>query len=263
VGPPTEAEGFQADQEAQAELQERLLDIRREWGESRLEIERDINEGLADYSAKRGDINEEELTQEQKRQGDLNALRDQTALILKAGIDESIITLTQSLVEGNANIGQLMLSIVAGVITSLGVMLIQLGTAGVLAGLLGTVIPILAGLTGGALGLATGAAVLAGGIAMVALGSAMGSAVSSPGKTPAAKAGRGGGGSSGSSRAPAGPNLGNRIEAPGGNNGTPTQTVLNLNFGRGFVVGTKREVGRAVADALAGGGFMVPENAGG
>ena len=116
------------------------------------------------------------------------------------GFSASIGAVVEAAVQGETDVSAAVGGLVGGIISTQGDMLIQLGTAGILAGTLGTVIPAFAALTGGPLGVAAGSAAVAGGIAMKAVGAALGGASSGGGSSSASAPGSAGslrGGSAG------------------------------------------------------------------
>jgi hypothetical protein len=149
-----------------------------------------------------------------------------------------------------------------GIITQLGTMLIQLGTAALLAQAL-SAIPILSGLAGPpGVSAAVGAGLLAAGTVMVGVGAAMGSGGSggargSASATPEGRLGRTGGrgsvaDSATQARRAGGPGA---SSLPSGFTGTTTTggTVVNnytVNLGQAAIVGTEAEVGRKLSRLL-------------
>lgn len=100
----------------------------------------------------------------------------------------SLSNFARAVATGSASIGEALRGMVGGIISSFGEMMIQLGSAAVLAGTLGTIAPIFAPGTGGPLGVGAGVALIAGGAAMVGIGAALGGrgggAASTPTATP-------------------------------------------------------------------------------
>lgn len=145
----------------------------------------------------------------------------------------------------------------AGVITNLGIMLVQMGTAALVSGALSTAVPALAGLGGGPAGVAAGAAAVAAGIGMIAVGSAIGSAVNAPMRaTENIPTTSGGGGSSGTRRAASGVPDG---FSPGFGGGSQDVTI-NVNFNRPI---DSRRAARELSDLLRNYGPLTPVGAGG
>ena len=119
------------------------------------------------------------------------AIEQQDAQFLSStlGIATSgLSNFARAVATGSASIGEALRGMVGGIISSFGEMMIQLGSAAVLAGTLGTVAPIFAPGTGGPLGVGAGVALIAGGAAMVGIGAALGGrgggAASTPTATP-------------------------------------------------------------------------------
>lgn len=193
----------------------------------------------------------------------------------------SFSSMIASVADGSKSVLDALGGFVGGIITQLGMMLIQLGTAAVLANAL-AVIPIFAGLVGPpGVGVAAGLAAIAAGAAMVGLGSAIGGAVSAgPGRGAGASAAGGGGGQGdGPDRLTSRPEVDERTSKrrggaafdDGGASGVPSRGVssssdepreikreTHIHFDRGVLVGSQAEVGRQVnqwtdaADRLRG-----------
>lgn len=157
--------------------------------------------------------------------------------IALSGFSNAIASVTQALAEGNADAGDVAKALTGGVISALGNLLIQLGTAAVLAGGIGTVVPFLAPLTGGPGGIALGLGAIAAGSIMVGLGGALGH---SAGPSAARVGGAGANGRSGF----AAPEQ-RGFSAGFGQGGGPVTNITNVSV-RGLIVGSDRALAREI-----------------
>ena len=131
----------------------------------------------------------EEAKEDRKRTQDAMIAQDQQFFGSMLSIaTSSLSNFARAVATGSASIGEALRGMVGGIISSFGEMMIQLGSAAVLAGTLGTIAPIFAPGTGGPLGVGAGVALIAGGTAMVGIGAALGGrgggAASTPTATP-------------------------------------------------------------------------------
>lgn len=172
------------------------------------------------------------------------------AAILAGSLNVVSGALTQMFVDvfsGAKSAGEAVLGLVGNIISGIGQMLVQLGTAAVLAGTLGTAVPIFAGLTGGPAGVAAGAAMIVGGAAMIGVGAALGGSGGGAGAKAPAR-GAGGGASRGGPRF--GGFQGDGADLPpsllGGPAGSGGAIVVNFNG----PVGDPRATARSLADVL-------------
>lgn len=114
-----------------------------------------------------------QLRLEEQSNEEMTKLKDGFASVALDSLATSISTVTQALAEGNADAGDVAKALTGGIIQAFGGLLIQLGTAAVLAGGIGTAIPVFLGITGGPAGVAAGLAAIAAGSVMVGLGGAL------------------------------------------------------------------------------------------
>lgn len=163
-----------------------------------------------------------------------------------------------SVADGSKSVLEALGGMVGGIITMLGTMMIQLGTAALAASAL-SAIPIFAGLVGPpGVGVGVALAAIAVGAGLVAVGSAIGGAASSAGsKAPSSRGGAGAGGSNQGHGTPTQgrafggeriPGLGsyNPIASGGGD------VTYQVNF-NGPMGGSPRAIARSVRDALTAG----------
>lgn len=226
--------------EAEKQRQERLLELQQEYQDAQRErarqeetLARERNRAQVDAA------NENVIAQEQMLTDIQNMVRDSTNALIAEGIG---VAIAESIAGGDA-LGALR-SLAGGIITTLGQMLLQMGTAAVIAGTLGTIVPFLAPATGGTAGVGAGLAAMAGGAALIAVGSAI----------------SGGGGGGGASSAPtvgvtqavAGPSgvpaFATSFSSGGGEGGGRT---YNIYLGHAAVVGSSpAEAGRQIQSYL-------------
>lgn len=182
-------------------------------------------------------------TQYEETMGMSKGLREELAQLASTGINtlaDGLSSLFVALAEGSDST-QSLGRFFGGLISMLGTMLIQLGTAAIMAGALGTAVPLFAGLAGPQ-AVAIGGVLVAGGIGMKAVGALLG-----------------GGGGAGGSSAPAVPrasgpgptrprNDGSTL-GPGSLNNSAAPVVYNLNF-NAPIMGSPRSTARAFRDTL-------------
>lgn len=231
------------------EAQELELETMRANADEKLALMEELHRNKMEYTA---DMNNEELAfaldfqqreraQLEERNSTIGNLANQAV----GGISNMVAGLAVAFASGDTIemdkfFGQM--------ITGLGTMLIQFGTAALLGGVLGTLVPFLAPMTGGPAGIAAGGAALAGGLIMVGIGSAMGGST------------KGGGSARVPSVAGAGSTTPSRNEGSFNPSSTDTPSpfkqgeagsttkVINVSFS-GFV-GSKEETGRAIIDSI-------------
>ena len=246
-----------------------LKNQEREWAQTKKEIRQfSADADRAAYAAEvaemdrqrrdqtiRANAANQDLRAQAKEKKQIWATMAQEASNLLAG---TMGALTAALAAGEDDWGAMVGSMVGQVVSQVGMMLVQLGTAGILAGALGTAIPALTLLTGGPLGVAAGAAAVAGGMIMIAAGSALGAAVApSAPRASASTAGGGGGGA----RAP-GFNPGAMFGGGGGAEGT-RPIVIEAHF-QNVLPGSERRIARSLAEIMRVGSLrVVPAGAGG
>jgi hypothetical protein len=176
------------------------------------------------------------------RQQILQSATEQTTSILSQQMTQMVV----SVASGEKSLGEALKSFVGGIVTSLGTMLIQLGTAAIAVNLL-SVVPVLWGKTGlPGVGVAAGLKAIAIGAGMVALGSAMGGGGARAGAGAPPRAGGGGGGS-----APRASSLdtGRGFMPSFAMAGAGAQPyTVNVNFNG--VVGDERRAARMIEDTL-------------
>lgn len=202
---------------------------------------------------------------ENNRFAELSAHLEKSAgMVLHGGLADAFVGLGEAIADGSKGLNQIMGQVFGGVLKAMGQLLIQVGSAGILAGTLGTVIPFFKTLTGGELGIAAGAAAVAGGTAMVALGSAMGGTGGTGGTATRTNARTGGAAprvqtSSSTARLGTPASAGDFVNssAPKGD------TIINVNFGKGMVVGSKREIARFIAESLGDANVVSAKGRGG
>ena len=160
-----------------------------------------------------------------------------------------------TLIKGELSVGQAAKKLFGGMLSQLGQALIAMGSAAIAAGFLGTVAPIFGFLTGGPGGVAAGIGLVAAGAALTGFGGAL----SASARPPTAPSVRGLGGAADlTARESRGFESSNRgLQGEGGT------TVINLNLAQGFLHGTPRELGRAIADYLEAFGSLRPQRHGG
>jgi hypothetical protein len=168
-----------------------------------------------------------------------------------------------SVADGSKSVLEALGGMVGGIITMLGTMMIQLGTAALAASAL-SAIPIFAGLVGPpGVGVGVALAAIAVGAGLVAVGSAIGGAASAGSKPSAAS--RGGAGAGGSNKGHGTPTTGqafggSRIPGLGSYNPMATgggDVTYQINF-NGPMGGSPRAIARAVQDTLDSGGSLTP-----
>lgn len=191
---------------------------------------------------------------------DRQALRDQRDADAQSELDQQRVfwgeLMTQGIQSSHAMLSGIAESIGAGraltstewrgfagdMITGMGRLLVQLGTAALVGSAL-SVVPFLSPLVGApGVGAAAGAAAIAAGLSMIGAGAAMG------GQGGGARATAAGGG--GGRRAFEDPSIPTGFTA---RSAAPQITTVNVNFGRGFVVGSERRLAREIQDLLNSG----------
>lgn len=149
--------------EATDQLQTGLSDLRREYG-SAADAALESTGSIAAAS--------EMLAQRKSDFGAYAAAAQSMAQVVASGLADTVIAIAS----GTMDAGQALAKFVGDTIRNLGTLLVQLGTAALLANAL-SVIPIFAGLVGPpGVGVGVAAAAIAGGAALVAVGSAIGMA---------------------------------------------------------------------------------------
>lgn len=163
-----------------------------------------------------------------------------------------------SVADGSKSVLEALGGMVGGIITMLGTMMIQLGTAALAASAL-SAIPIFAGLVGPpGVGVGVALAAIAVGAGLVAVGSAIGGAASSAGsKAPSSRGGAGAGGSNQGHGTPTKGQAfgGERIPGLGSYNPLASgggDVTYQVNF-NGPMGGSPRAIARSVRDALTAG----------
>lgn len=163
-----------------------------------------------------------------------------------------------SVADGSKSVLEALGGMVGGIITMLGTMMIQLGTAALAASAL-SAIPIFAGLVGPpGVGVGVALAAIAVGAGLVAVGSAIGGAASSAGsKAPSSRGGAGAGGSNQGHGTPTQGRAfgGERIPGLGSYNPMASgggDVTYQVNF-NGPMGGSPRAIARSVRDALTAG----------
>lgn len=187
-------------------------------------------------------LEQKKMREEAKRVEAKRLLMQQYANVVSSGMAGAVIEAAR----GQESLGEIMKKAAGGIMTTIGSMLIQMGTAAVLAGTIGTVIPLFKPATGGEMGVTAGLAAIAGGVAMVAAGGALSASASSSAKG----APRTGMAIPRNLDLSASTSSLNRLtpEAIPTNQG-PAQTI-NVHFNQGFVVGSPERVASAVQGAL-------------
>lgn len=182
-------------------------------------------------------------TQYEETMGMSQGVREELAQLASAGIgafSDSLSSLFTALAEGSDST-QGLGRFFGGLISMMGTMLIQLGTAAIMAGALGTAVPLFAGLAGPQ-AVAIGGVLVAGGIGMKAVGALLG-----------------GGAGAGGSSAPAAPRAssqgllrprsdGSALGA-GSLSNAAAPTIYNLNF-NAPIMGSPRSTVRAFEQTI-------------
>lgn len=191
-----------------------------------------------------GEMRDALKTQYEETMGMSRAVREELVSLASTGIQglaEGLSGLFVALAEGADGLSSLG-AFFGGLISMLGSMLIQLGTAAVLAGALGTAVPLFAGLAGPQ-AVALGGVLIAGGIVMKGVGSLLGG-----GSTPG-----GSGGSAPSIPSTSRPSSSRRSDGsqlgPGGLNNAGGTVVYNMEF-NAPIVGSPQGTARAFRDVL-------------
>lgn len=250
---PTSFAGFDlGDFERQQEIADSIARLQ----ESRIEAERKYRTELEKESLRRQSIMATEANRTSTAFNQIGeAIQSSAASILQSGLADTFTSLAQGIGDSFENVLGDFRKIIGGIISNVGIMLIQLGTGGILAGTLGTFIPAFAALTGGPLGVGAGLAAVAGGTVMVGIGKAIGGSGASAGA-----------GSTGTARAPRSGGATTRgADRFSGDSSTqlPTAlgastTVVNVTFSG--PVADERRAARRFADLLSKANTLRPNN---
>jgi hypothetical protein len=234
--------GRQAEEEAEQQIAEaKRSTMVAEW-ERRIALMQELHDREIEFSASMSTAMLEQTKAEaDARQQVLASVAAQTRDTLGQQMAQMVVAVAS----GEQSLGKALESFVGGIVTSLGTMLIQLGTAAIATNLL-SVIPVLKPLVGppGA-GVGAGLAAIAAGASMVALGSLMGSGARAGGSTAPPMTGGGGG------SAPRAPSLDTGRGfmpsfAMAGASAAPY--TVNVNFNG--IVGDERRAARMIEDTL-------------
>lgn len=206
------------------------------------------------YSKLRTKRDDDEKKRRDKLLREEHAFWGQIADIGIQGVAGFITNIAGELGKGGDELGERMKAALGQLLSGLGATLIQIGTAAVIAGTLGEIAPIFKPATGGAIGAGWGAALIGIGAAMVAGGAAVTPSSAAPKAAAAGDAAR-----AGSSPFPQGSEFRgfNDLDNGRGN----TTTVIEVNFGRGVVFGTPRQIGRQLGKLLRDAGTLNPRRA--
>jgi hypothetical protein len=166
----------------------------------------------------------------------MKSMANQGATIL----GDQLAGMVAAVVTGDKSMGEALRSFVGGIVTNLGTMLLQMGSAAVALNLL-SVVPVLGRLVGvPGMGVAAGLGAMAVGAGMVALGAAMGGKRGAGSSAPTPRSSGGGGGS------PMGDPFPRGFSAPAAATAAPSYNV-SVSFG---VVGDERRAARMIRDVL-------------
>ncbi len=232
------------------------------WEEVKRKNAQGVADVFADYRAKLA--GEQQVAE---HEAELNVGDDMNQLLgtfqkmgqpIADGMSSIMTEAIVSVADGSKSVLEALGGMVGGIITMLGTMMIQLGTAALAASAL-SAIPIFAGLVGPpGVGVGVALAAIAVGAGLVAVGSAIGGAASSAGsKTPSSRGGAGAGGSNQGHGTPTKGQAfgGDRIPGLGSYNpmaGGGGDVTYQINF-NGPMGGSPRAIGRSVRDALNAG----------
>lgn len=232
------------------------------WEEVKKKNAQGVADVFADYRAKLA--GEQQVAE---HEAELNVGDDMNQLLgtfqkmgqpIADGMSSIMTEAIVSVADGSKSVLEALGGMVGGIITMLGTMMIQLGTAALAASAL-SAIPIFAGLVGPpGVGVGVALAAIAVGAGLVAVGSAIGGAASSAGsKTPSSRGGAGAGGSNQGHGTPTKGQAfgGDRIPGLGSYNpmaGGGGDVTYQINF-NGPMGGSPRAIGRSVRDALSAG----------
>ena len=206
------------------------------YGAKRFEIENDL--------AETSPLLDKQIAAQERHVATVNELGSQLLAATTSGIGNTIAGLTAAIASGEEDLGAAVKRMLGTVISNIGLMLIQMGTAA-LALQLFSLIPALAPFVGPpGMSATAGAIALGTGIALVAAGSALGSSSSSSGSSGARTRAGGGASVGGAFRAPTS-DVPSGFEPAGGG---PVSNVINVTFGRGVVFGTPTEIARTIGD---------------
>lgn len=237
------------------------------WEEVKKKNAQNVADVFADYRAHVA--GEQEIAQ---HEADMNVGEDMNQLLgtfqkmgqpIADGMSSIMTEAIVSVADGSKSVLEALGGMVGGIITMLGTMMIQLGTAALAASAL-SAIPIFAGLVGPpGVGVGVALAAIAVGAGLVAVGSAIGGAASA-GSKPSASS-RGGAGAGGSDKGHGTPTTGqafggSRIPGLGSYNPMATgggDVTYQINF-NGPMGGSPRAIARAVQDTLDSGGSLTP-----
>jgi hypothetical protein len=237
------------------------------WEEVKKKNAQNVADVFADYRAHVA--GEQEIAQ---HEADMNVGEDMNQLLgtfqkmgqpIADGMSSIMTEAIVSVADGSKSVLEALGGMVGGIITMLGTMMIQLGTAALAASAL-SAIPIFAGLVGPpGVGVGVALAAIAVGAGLVAVGSAIGGAASAGSKPSAAS--RGGAGAGGSNKGHGTPTTGqafggSRIPGLGSYNPMATgggDVTYQINF-NGPMGGSPRAIARAVQDTLDSGGSLTP-----
>lgn len=207
-------------------------------------------EATAEFNAKQTDLETERLIAQRKNLDAINKDRkrfmDQFKIIAIGGMTEFISGMIVSAAQGRLSFGEAIKGLFATLIDGVGNMMIQLGTAAIVAGKAGTVAPWLAAITGGPLGVKGGLAMVATGAVLKGAAGAMRS--SSAAATEAAGAAAG---TAAARRAPTAVGIDTEPTGFDPRRGRPENrtTVINVSF-PGTLPGAEERQARAIQRLL-------------
>lgn len=215
-------QAFEAEKDLERRQQKELLDLEIESNEMRFAAELEAME-------------RREKLQTQHLEA-THAFQSELSQIGITGITDFISGIVSNALQGELDLGAAIGRLMGGMLQALGRSLVALGSAAVAAGVLGSVAPIFAPSTGGPAGIAAGLGLIAAGSVLSGVGAAIG-AGSAP--RAGARASTAGGGTSFAAGAEPRGFVPRQDQAP-------RTTVINVSFGRGFVTGSPRAIGREI-----------------
>lgn len=207
-------------------------------------------EATAEFNSKQTDLETQRLIAQRKNLDAINKDRkrfmDQFKTIAIGGMTEFISGMIVSAAQGRLSFGEAIKGLFATLIDGVGNMMIQLGTAAIVAGKAGTVAPWLAAITGGPLGVKGGLAMVATGAVLKGAAGAMRS--SSAAATEAAGAAAG---TAAARRAPTAVGIDTEPTGFDPRRGRPENrtTVINVSF-PGTLPGAEERQARAIQRLL-------------
>lgn len=230
--PTGHVDAFMAEQELLQDLRDREL------------------EATAQFNAKQNDLETQRLIAQRENLDAINKDRkrfmDQFKIIAIGGMTEFISGMIVSAAQGRLSFGAAIKGLFATLIDGVGNMMIQLGTAAIVAGKAGTVAPWLAAITGGPLG-------VKGGLAMVATGAVLKGAAGALRHSASAAADAAGAAAGGAAarRAPRAAGIDTEPTGFDARRGRPENrtTVINVSF-PGTLPGAEERQARAIQRLL-------------